>query len=167
MKKQEQKTVLSPAQQRVLDCLRGGIEVADVLLLKSRPGCGRSAILEQFHHAAGGVLLGVRDFMQSLTAHNSNAIEEAFLQMVEQALAQHDLVIVDDLHLVTQAISSCDYPRAWMLDAALTAILGDAAANHKKLVFGTDDEAPWPLTRRASVWEIREFEVEDFACIYA
>ena len=150
MKKQN--IVLSPAQQRAFHGLRREMEVADVVLLKALPGSGRTTILQRLQEISGGVLLG------------AVAREEAFLQMLEQALARHEVVIVDDLHVVTRIVSG-DYPRALLFDAALTAILGDAAALRKTLVFGTAEDAPWPLARRAATWRIREFGPEDYACI--
>jgi transitional endoplasmic reticulum ATPase len=165
MKKQNQEIVLSPAQQRTFDSLRCGTEIGDILLLKARAGCGRSIILNKLHEAVGGALLGAKDFMHTLSARQPEAVEETFLRMVEQALAHHEIVIVDDLHLVTQAVSACDYSRTLLLDAALTALMGEAAALRKKLVFGSDDEVPWPLARRAFTWKLAEFEPEDYACI--
>ncbi len=165
MKNQNQKIVLSPAQQRTGDSLLCGIEIGDVLLLKTRAGCGRSTILNHLHEAVGGALLGAGDFMHTLSARQPDAVEEAFLQMIEQALAHQEIVIVDDLHLVTQVVSACDYPRTLLLDAALTALMGEAVALRKKLVFGSDDEVPWPVARRAFTWKLAEFEPEDYACI--
>jgi SpoVK/Ycf46/Vps4 family AAA+-type ATPase len=51
------------------------------------------------------------------------------------------------------------------LDAALTAILADAAAFGKKLLFGVESDMPWPLRRRAYIWHIREFGPDDYASI--
>src|SRR5579864_5769510 len=125
--KPKQEIVLSPAQQQALDGLMRGMQVGGVLLLKARPKSGRTTILRKLHGAIGGALLGIRECMQSLTGRRPEAIEEAFLHMLEQALAHHRIVIVDDLHLVTHAVQSCNYPRALLLDAALTAIMGEAA----------------------------------------
>jgi len=163
--KQQQEIVLSPTQQRAFEGLLGGIHVGDVLLLKARAASGRTTILRKLHEAIGGALRGVRDFMESLSARRPEAIEEAFLQMVEQALAHHTIVIVDDLHLVTQVVEACEYPRTLLLDAALTALMGEAAALHKKLIFGSGEEAPWPLARRAYAWKLGEFAPEDYACL--
>ena len=126
---------------------------------------GRSTVLQRVHETAGGTLVGAREFMRSLAARQPSAIEEAFLDMVEQALAAHNLVIVDDLHLVSNTANSFKNPRAHLLDAALTGLMGEAVAWRKKLVFGVEDEAPWPVRRRAYQWEIAAFGVEDFECI--
>ncbi len=165
MKKQNQKFVLSPGQQRTFDSLRHGTEIGDILLLKARAGCGRSTILNKLHGAVGGALLAAKDFMYTLYARQPDAVEEAFLRMVEQALARHRIVIVDDLHLVTQVVSSSDYPRTFILYAALTALMGEAVALRKKLVFGSDEGVSWPVARRAFTWKLADFEPEDYACI--
>ena len=165
MKKQNENIVLAPAQQEAYEGLLNGSAAGDVLVLMARPGSGRTTIVHKLHEALGGAFLGIRDFMQSLAAQRPEAIEEAFLQMMEQALAHQHTVIVDDLHLVTRVVEACEYPRALLLDAALTAILGEAAGMRKKLIFAIDDEVPWPLVRRAFSWKVAEFGVEDYAVL--
>jgi predicted AAA+ superfamily ATPase len=92
-------------------------------------------------------------------------MEESFLRMIELALEQHDLILVDDLHLVTHVLDRHWYPRAYLLDAALTALLAEAAFLRKTLVFAVEDEAPFPVERRATVWEIEDFTPDDYAAI--
>jgi len=157
--------VLSPAQAKAFEGLLNGICAGDVLLLKGCAGSGRTTILQKLQHATGGVLVGMREFMKTLGAQPPAAIEEAFLQMIEQALGNHEIVIVDDLNLITQIATGCDYPRGFVLDAALTAIMGEAMALKKKLVFSTNVDTPWPLTRRAYCFEIGDFQPEDYASI--
>ena len=140
--KQETCSVLTPAQQRALQGLVEGVAAGHLVTLRGRAGTGKSTILRHLHASIGGVLVG-------LAERQPEEIEEAFLQIIEQALAAHDIVIVDDLHLVTESVNACDYPRAFLLDAALTAILGEASALRKKLVFAMDGEPPWTIRRRA------------------
>jgi hypothetical protein len=154
---QETDIILTPAQARALQALVEGLASGDILTLQGRAGCGKSLILRQLHTVTGGVLVNMRELISGLAERQLQAIEESFLQMMEQALAAHDVVIVDDLHLVTELVDACDYPRAFLLDAALTAVLGEASALKKKLVFGMDGEAPWPIRRRAQEWTIEEF----------
>jgi hypothetical protein len=130
--------------------------------LKGRACSGKTTILAQLNAENGGVLLGMRQFMHSVADGAPFAIEEGFLRTIEEALAMHDLVIVDDLHLVTQVTHNSDYPMVYLLDAALTALLGDAVFFKKKLVFGTAEEAPWPILRRAFVSDIGEFQPDDY-----
>jgi hypothetical protein len=100
---------------------------------------------------AGGVLLGVRGFL-----------EDTFLGRLEHAVARHQTVIVDDLHLLRTAPED---PRVFILDAALTSIAAEAMASGKKLIIGGTDAAPWPLSRRAPAAGIGRFQAEDYACI--
>jgi hypothetical protein len=145
--KLQNSALLTPAQQRATKELLGQLPARDVFVLRSAAGMGRTTVLQRVHHAAGGVFLTVREFIRSLSARRQAAIEEAFLDMLEQAVAHHQLVIVDDLHLV--ANPPHNYLRSHLLDAALTGIMGEASAGRKKLVFGVQDEAPWPVSRRA------------------
>jgi hypothetical protein len=110
----------------------------------------------------GGAFLGMRQFMDSLASHQPSAVEEAFLEMLDRAAASHQTVIVDDLHLVTAVVGACEYGRAFLLDAALTAALADAAIQRKTLIFGVQDDAPWPIERRACTWRIPAFTADDY-----
>src|SRR5271165_2446753 len=129
----QKKMQLTPAQQRVADGLLRGIRIGTVLVLRGDAGSGKTTVLEYMHALKGGTRIGMREFMQSLENRHAVAIEESFLNMVEVALATHDLVMVDDLHLVTAVVNRWGYPRAHLLDAALTALIGEAGAFGKKL----------------------------------
>jgi ATP-dependent 26S proteasome regulatory subunit len=153
---------LTPAQRKAAKCLLRGLQAGDVLVLEGQPGMGKTTILEEVHRQSGGKMLGVRHFLEALIARGPAAIEEAFLAMLDEAVAAHEVIFVDDLHLVTNIVEDCEYPRSHLLDAAITAVLGEAAAQGKKLVFATDGEAPWPIRRRAFTWEIGEFAAEDY-----
>lgn len=162
----EREIILTPAQQQAFDGLLGGISTGAICLLRAESGMGRTTILRKAHAALGGAFFSVRQFMGALMARQPQAIEEAFLDMIEKGLASHDLVIVDDLNLLTSVADSCYYQRTYLLDAALTAILGEAGAAKKKLVFGAcENDAPWPIRRRAYTSEVGEFTAQDYACI--
>src|SRR5579863_1549201 len=118
---------LTPAQYKAAKCLLRGLQAGDVLVLEGAPGMGKTTVLQKVHRQAGGRMLGVRQFLEALAARGPTAIEEAFLAMLDEAVAGHDIVFVDDLHLVTNIVEGCDYQRAHLLDAALTAVLGEAA----------------------------------------
>ena len=128
-----------------------------ILVLKGGAGSGKTVILEQLHTSCGGALVGVRQFLAALADRDPNAIEEAFLRPIEDAMQANDLVFVDDLHLVTDIVGKHGYSRRYLLEAALTALLAEARVLNKTLVFATTESAPWPIERRAFTWEIGAF----------
>ncbi len=157
--------ILLPAQLRALNKLTEALPAGDVFVLKSAAGAGRTTVLRELHRGSGGVFVGIRDIMHSLEGRDPLAIEEAFLSTMERALDGNEVIVVDDLHLVSAVVNRFHSARQMLLDAALTSLMGDASAWGKKLVFGVEDEAPWSVRRRAYTFEIRDLAVEDFACI--
>jgi hypothetical protein len=154
---------LSPAQRSAGDHLLAAVRSARVMVLKPAPGAGRTTVLRHVRSVAGGKLIGAREFVNALSAHQPAAIEEAFLSLLDDALDNHDLVIVDDLHLLTSVVNSCDYPRTRLLDVALAAILDRAAARHNRLLFAMDhDTPPMPVDSRAFTVEIGAFRPADY-----
>jgi hypothetical protein len=89
--------------------------------------------------------------MNARQAEGPAAIEEAFFRMIEDAIESHGLVLVDDLCLVANAARGGGDGRVHLLDAALTAILAEARALGRKLVFAVEDDIPWPIRRRAQI----------------
>ena len=157
--------ILTPAQRSAAEGLREACAYGGVLVLRGRAGSGKSTMLQWLQSETGAILVDAAVFMRSVGEGAPNAIEESFLRMIEESMEQHDLVLVDDLHLVANLVDSYAYPRSHLLDAALTAILAEAAVRKKTLVFAVEEEAPFPIQGRASVWEIGEFTPEDYACL--
>jgi hypothetical protein len=162
----DQEIKLTPAQQVPAEGILDAIPTSSVLVLRNNPGKGRTTILRWLHAAAGGAFVGVRHFMRVLMNRQPAAIEEAFLQLVEDCFESHDLVIVDDLHLIRSVVEGCDYPRPYLLDAVLTSLLDEGAARGKKILFGTDqEESSLPVARRARAWQVADFSPNDYDCI--
>jgi len=139
---------LTPAQETAAYGLLGEIQTANIFLLRAQPGMGRTTALHAVHAVTGGAFLRPR----------RGATDAHFLAALEQAIAREEVVFVDDLHLLTGA----DDSRTYLLDAALTSVLGEAAAQHKKVVFATAGVAPWPVRRRAATWRIGAFGAADY-----
>ncbi|HEX3880982.1 MAG TPA: hypothetical protein VHW24_28570 [Bryobacteraceae bacterium] len=165
MKQLKNEIILMPTLQRTLDQLLASLAAGDIFVLKAAAGSGRTTVLRRLHAQAGGVFIGIRDVIHSLAGRDPFSLEEAFLSTIERALDGNNLVIVDDLHLVSNVVNNFRAVRQHLLDAALTSIMGDAAAWGKKLVFGVENEIPWPVRRRAHVSEIETLSREDFECI--
>ena len=139
--------------------------MGSVFALEGEAGSGKTLILEEVHRARGGALLGMREFIASLQVHSPAAIEDSFVRMVEQAMADNEVVLVDDLHRVMNTVESCNYPRAELLDAALTAVLDQATSLGRKLVFAVEDRIPSPIQQRAYTCKIDDFTPADFECV--
>jgi transitional endoplasmic reticulum ATPase len=155
---------LSPSQQRSAEGVMRGLERGDCAVLQDRGSSGKTTVLRYVHQQLGGVLIGVRKLLAKLAAYEPAAIEEAFLDLLDEHIAEHDLLIVDDLHLVKNVVESYDYVRKNLFDAVLTAALESAAAARKKVLLA-GDEIPNVLSRRGHSWLIEDFSAGDFASI--
>ena len=109
----------TPVQQRAASHLLEAIPVGSVFALQGEGGSGKTLILGEIHRACGGALLGMREFIASLQAHSPAAIEEALVSVVERAMVEHELIIVDDLHLVVNIVESCGLPPCGIVQCRL------------------------------------------------
>ena len=155
---------LSPSQRKAAEGVLLGLTRGDCAVLQDFGSDGKTTVLAYVHERLGGVRVGVREFLSQLAAYEPLAIEEAFLDLIEAQIAAHDLVIVDDLHLIRNVVESCDYTRKYLFDAVMTAALANASASRKKLLFATAD-IPDPLSRRAHTSVIADFAAEDFKVV--
>lgn len=157
---------LTPAQQQAAGKLSAGLCAGGVVVLWGAAGMGKSTILRSVQAARGGALVGAQEVVARSGARHPLAIEEAFLEAVRQALETADLVLVDDLHLVSNVVGGCgNYPRANWIDASAETLVAEVVATGKKLVFATDGPLPDPIQRRAYFGSIREFEPADYAAL--
>ncbi len=156
--------ILSPTQQKAANELLRAMERGDCAMLLDDGSDGKTTVLGHVHKQLGGARIGMREFLSQLAAHDPMAIEEAFIELMDRELARHDLVIVDDLHLVLQVVENYDYPRSHLFDAVLTTVLDDARAARKKLLFASSPK-PQPLENRAFLVNINDFTAEDFVSI--
>jgi ABC-type taurine transport system ATPase subunit len=149
-------TILTNAQQDAAQRVLDGIAMNDLVVLRGTAGSGKTTVLKRVRETRGGVLLGARQFVGAAKSMSPSAIEDAFLRMMEEAIVIHELVLADDLQILLNFVEIHSYERRYLLDAALTAIVGEAGLQGCKLVFAVENEAPWPLRRRALVAEIAE-----------
>src|SRR5689334_5789730 len=138
--------ILTPAQRESADKLFQEVPAGGVFVLWGSPGMGKTTILQQLQAATGGELVRMREFVAQLWPRHPLAIEEAFLDMVREALAVSDVVIVDDLQTITNVVGGCggSYPRPNLLDAPVEALLIEAEERGKTLVFASAGAVPGP-----------------------
>jgi transitional endoplasmic reticulum ATPase len=157
---------LSPTQQSAFEGVVLGLERGCVVVLRDMASDGKTTVLNHVRGRVGGARVGFYDFLNRLALRSPNAMEEAFLEMTEEALACTDLLIVDDLNRVKGVLDNCNNPRAGLFEAALAVILEKADRNGKKLVFATDS-VPATLTHRAHTWVIQDLEAGDYEAIWS
>jgi transitional endoplasmic reticulum ATPase len=157
---------LTPAQQRAASKLLEGLAAGQVVVLRGAAGRGKTTILRSVQGAGVGAFVNTREFLAQLEARHPLAIEEAFLDAVRQALTAADVLLIDDLHLVTDVVSGCgSYPRSDLMNATAATLLTEAAEAGKKLVFSTATSVPDPIWQRADSWAVDEFDPADYACV--
>jgi predicted AAA+ superfamily ATPase len=159
-----QSVSLSPAQQRAYDWFVESAPIGNIFHLWVGDGHGRSTVLAHLHRQLGGALVTVKDFVESARQGHPLALEEALYRVLADALAQHDCVLVDDMHVATATMfGSCSYyPRAGFLDSPMTVLASYAAAAGKKLFLGTDGRLPQPLLERSFGMSIEPFTPADY-----
>jgi transitional endoplasmic reticulum ATPase len=156
---------LTPSQQRAYAELRRLLPLGNVFVLAGNEGVGRTTVLRQMHREIGGAFLSMKDFTCALRQRDPAALEETFEQIVLQALEAQDIVIVDDLRLLSAVTSHHFYPRCGLLDAPLTTLTSYATDVGKKLVFSAVQEPSRPIKERCHFARIREFDAGDYEAL--
>ena len=158
--------LLTPSQRKVADNLLTGMSAANVCLLRAESGMGKTTVLRHLQAQLGACIVTATHVPKLLKRRPPAAIEEAFMEMLEEAIDGHDIVIVDDLHLLMKVFKSYKYPRPNVINVVIAAVLHEADARRKQLLFAwSGGSAPSPIRRRALSWEMDGFEPQDYACI--
>ena len=157
---------LTPAQQAVADHLIAAMPAGSILILRGDAGAGKTTILNTLRAETGGTLLGMRNFVDMLMLRRPDAIEQSFAEMIEEAMADHEVVLVDDFHLITAVTGHYNYTRAGLMDAVLEGIVSTICAQSRKLILATNKEdAPWSIRSRAWCFDIGDFTPADYEAI--
>jgi transitional endoplasmic reticulum ATPase len=157
---------LCPTQEQVYDTLLSTLPVSPTVVLEGSPGMGKTSILERLHREIGGAFLNMKDFLERMPGRHPLALEETFFELLMEACATNEAVIVDDLDLIIAvALSGCSgYPRTNLLDIPLLTASRYMAEAGKTLVFGST-YAPYTLQIRSAQVAIVEFTAEDYRCL--
>src|SRR5215204_4889292 len=94
------KTELCPAQQRAFESISAGLQIGSIHRLWSGVGRGKTTVLKELHQQVGGAFLKLSNFVDASAKNHPLALEETLYRMLFDALASHNVVIMDDVHLL-------------------------------------------------------------------
>src|ERR1041384_2173742 len=150
-----------PAQNRAFDALISGLQIGSILRLWGGTGRGKTTVLRLVHEKTGGAFLGVKEFIERSMATHPLALEESIYTVIQRALKEHEVVIVDDIHLLDLSSGCHFYPRSGFLNPVLMGLCSEALQANKKLIFGTKAELPDSASQRSYSFGIERFKEED------
>jgi len=153
---------LSPSQDRAVAALLQDWPDTESLVLWAPYGLGRSTMLRAVQEQRGGLLLDMAAYLERLTQADPLALEETLYQMLMSSLREHEVVLVDDLHLLNSVVC-CNtfYPKKDFLNAPLEVAAAFARENGRKLVFTMPGSIPQPISGRAHYQGYKRLEPAD------
>ena len=161
---------LSPAQDKAFARLVEAVQVSPCIILLGEPGSGKTTLLNRLIRQKGGLRIDGRDLTLATSYSAHACIEEQFDALIENALGEHDLVVIDDCESVLQmATQAKGYGRPGFIAASIRHLADSARAAGKTIVFsGTTFETDWgpyipSLPPRSMTIEIPPLEARDFA----
>jgi len=155
---------LVPAQQQAFDALVATAQPGTVTAVVGWVGRGKTTVLRELQRALGGTLLSARQLIEATGARHPLAVEEALYQLVRGALVKSDVVLVDDIDLVTNVLCcSPTYPRLNYALTLFSALASEVAERGKQLIFGTSRHSMTWNVARDGRFEIAEFGPADYA----
>lgn len=162
-------TDLSPAQTAAFDELIKALPIGNIFVVWSHTGMGKTTILKELHGLKGGKFLTMTDYIQQLSTQDPLKMEETLESILMDAFSSHELVILDDLHLIYDVICGCGYgsayPRGKYVEAILTSIAGRIIESGKKLILSFEGSIPAPIRSRCYISSIQKFKAADYSTI--
>jgi AAA+ superfamily predicted ATPase len=154
---------LSPSQKRVIEALRHDWPDTNSFVVWAPYGLGRSTMLRAVQEERGGVVLDMASYLEKLTGAEPLALEETLYQVLMSALREHEVVLVDDLHLLNNVVCcGGNYPKQEFLNAPLEVAVAFAREKDRKLVFTMNGSTPQPITGRSHFQGYKRLEPADF-----
>ncbi len=155
---------LSPSQewayQRIVDLIANK---DSLIAVRTRNGNGRTTILRKLAAHLGAHMVTLGDVFQKTGGFHPLQVEEGIAETLFEPLGNHQLVLMDDLHVITDIFNNCHVcARPRILQIALEAVLACLSATDKQLVVGLRDWAPAPLHQRSLYVKIPALTPGDF-----
>lgn len=159
---------LSPTQQAAYEQLASYIDSHSLIGFVCEEGCGRTTILRQLADEHTARLIGAADIFTRIEHLHPFQIQEGLVQTLLEALATHDLVILDDYFLLERALNDCyQAARPNLLTLGLDVIFRALTDGQKRLVLGLEHK--WidvALQNRCQFVHQQAFGVEDYQLLF-
>lgn len=106
---------LCPSQQTAYELLKTALPIGNVFVVYGATGFGKTLLLQKAHQELGGARLTMEHYVEALRHQDPMAMEETLESVLRQALDANAVVIMDDLHLISDVMAGCGgfsmYPR--------------------------------------------------------
>lgn len=162
---QSSTSTLSPAQQQAFDQLRAAWTRNHLFVLSGDNGQGTTTVLQALYQQQGGVLLTMGEILDAHRGRHPLSLEETFLGVIGEALAEHRHVFLDDFHLLSDVVDGgCNpYPTNGWLNAHLETLHRLLQTNSQKLVTVSQSGVPRVFYNWGRVVHIDDFTPQDYA----
>jgi ABC-type polar amino acid transport system ATPase subunit len=161
---------LSPTQEKVVANLLESLAFGRIMVIWGGSGFGKTTMLNKLREVKfpDAPMLSTIDFLSVMQDRDPFALEEAYAGMLLKALDKHDTLLVDDLHLLNDALCcGYAYPRKDYFVGPLTAVVAEAVRTEKRLIFTSRGSAPRPIANRCYYHGIKQLVAEDYEHICA
>lgn len=159
---------LSPSQAAAYARLEESLGFARVIGIWGETGFGKTTLLKalaqkRFRKAP---LLSTRDFLARMKGGHPLRLEESYAEMLQQAVKKHEVVLLDDIHLLNDAVCCHHfYPRTNYFSGPLTAVLEEAELRGRTLVATSKGNLPAPFHKRGYYFGVKQLAEGDYALI--
>jgi transitional endoplasmic reticulum ATPase len=158
---------LAPAQRKAVDALIDVAAPGHVVTLVAAPGMGKTRMLRAAQERLGGRILTAGELQGATAGRHPLAIEDAFHDLIEDALRESTPLFVDDADLVARVVEGCHmYPRGGYLHLVLTSLANRAAESGRTIVMAASH-----LTQSVALTSehvsLDEFDADDYRAICA
>jgi transitional endoplasmic reticulum ATPase len=158
-------TTLCPAQRAALDSLASLARPGTVSVLRAEPGCGKTTIVRALRERLGGSIVEASAIQAAVATRHPLAIEEAVHELIDRALDESPVVLVDDADLVTMVTEGChSYPRSGYFRIALTALASRTRESERTLVLAGSYVGPM-LHGAGPTVAIEDFTADDYRAV--
>ena len=153
---------LSPSQREAVAIIERLLHDQNLIIIRGGRGTGKSTLARYLHEQHGGGVIGIREMLEATDTVHPLQVENAFLALMVRELARHDLLFIDDVHLLLLLFHGQFYPRAGLAEGTFATLAAYVLDADKRVVFLVDGHLPAALTSRAFAQQIPPFTAGDY-----